>query len=83
MYSNWLVKAMGPEPAHLLTASRFVGMAARRLVTRPSPLTVRGHLDPRVLPVGTRGSEPSSRTHRWAVRRSTTPVENLLELVSE
>ena len=27
MHSNWLVKAMGPEPAHLLTASRFVGMA--------------------------------------------------------
>ena len=84
MHSNWLVKAMALNLRTIPTASRFVGMAARRLVTRPSSLAVRGHLYPQGSPGGGLvGRSPAARTHRCAVRRSTTAGENLLELVCE
>ena len=82
MHSNSLVKAMGPEPAppHCQSICWHGGLWSRHAAfVAGGP----GHLYPQVLPVGTRGSEPSSRTHRCAVRRSTTAGESLLELVSE
>jgi hypothetical protein len=82
MHSNWLVKAMALNPP---TSSLPVDLLTCGPSSRHAAFVAGGSRSPVPLPspVGDFRFGAQLRTHRCAVRRSTTAGENLLELVCE